>query len=50
MSDPSDYHDFLAGDATTVFDNTGLLADPFWAELDAGSLPEAYSQPDGNPT
>jgi hypothetical protein len=50
MSDPSDIHDLLAGDPTTVFDNTELLADPFWAKLDAGSLPEAYPQPDSNPT
>jgi len=50
MNDPADFHDLLAGDSTTVFDNTDLLADPFWAELDPGSFPEAHSQSGGNST
>jgi len=41
MNDPAYFDDALAGDSTTVFDNANLLADPFWAELDPGSFPEA---------
>ena len=50
MNDPAYFDDVLAGDSTTVFDNADLLADPFWAELDSGSFPEAHSQSGGNST
>jgi hypothetical protein len=50
MNDPAYFDDVLAGDSTTVFDNADLLADPFWAELDPGSFPEAHSQSGGNST